>query len=247
MPKLKVVKNEIKKAQAGKPPKRTRLPITPNILRDIKALWSPREQDPDIIMLWAASCVCFFGFFRAGELTVPSEGCYEPSHHLNFQDVAVDDPADPSIMRIHIKYSKTDQLGRGADVYLGRTHQDLCPVASLLAYLAVRGDGEGPLFKFANGQYLTKERFTARIREALTAVGRCSANYAGHSFRIGAATTAAEKGLEDATIKALGRWHSSAYQTYVRLPKEHLASISRTLLETQAGESNHRDDTSTAQ
>ena len=48
----------------------------------------------------------------------------------------------------------------------------------------------------------------------------------GHSFRIGAATTAAEKGVEDSLIKTLGRWESNAYQTYIRVPREVLAETS---------------------
>ena len=59
----------------------------------------------------------------------------------------------------------------------------------------------GPLFKLRDGRYLTKEIFTARVRSALLVLRYDEASYAGHSFRIGAATTAAEQGVEDSVIK----------------------------------------------
>ena len=50
------------------------------------------------------------------------------------------------------------------------------------------------------------------------------------SFRIGAATTAKEKGISDVHIKMLGRWQSSAYQLYIRTPQEQLAKLSKELV-----------------
>jgi hypothetical protein len=49
-----------------------------------------------------------------------------------------------------------------------------------------------------------------------------TAHYSGHSFRVGAATTAARAGLCQATIKMLGRWESSAYKRFIsrRLSRE---------------------------
>ena len=48
-------------------------------------------------------------------------------------------------------------------------------------------------------------------------VGLEAEQYAGHSFRIGAATTA---DVNDALIKTLGRWKSDAYTLYVRVPRK---------------------------
>ena len=161
---------------------------------------------------------------------MPADGAYDPTLHLSFEDVAIDNPTSPSILQVHLKASKTDRFRRGIDVFVGRTDQELCPVAAVLAYLAIRGAAPGPLFRFQDGRPLTKDRFITRVREALETLGLSSECYAGHSFRIGAATTAAECGLQDSQIKALGRWKSSAYQIYIRTPRDRLAAVSRTLV-----------------
>ena len=95
--------------------------------------------------------------------------------------------------------------------------------------MTVRGTFEGPFFRLSNGQPLTKSYFISEVRQALQAVGLPYQNFAGHSFWIGAATTAAEVGLEDSLIRILGRWNSDAFLSYIRTPREQLAQYSRTL------------------
>ncbi len=76
-------------------------------------------------------------------------------------------------------------------MFIGRVSSDLCPVSAMLAYLLVRGSHAGPLFAYCDGRPLTRQRFVAAVRQALESAGVQAASYAGHSFRIGAATTAA--------------------------------------------------------
>ena len=65
-----------------------------------------------------------------GELTSPTVTSHGPVDCVSVGDVAVDDYSNPSLVRIHLRKSKTDQVGRGVDIYLGRTDDDLCPVAA---------------------------------------------------------------------------------------------------------------------
>ena len=209
--------------------RRERLPISPSIMKRIKATWEPSGSDPDVVMLWAACCLAFFGFLRVGEMTVPSDSSYDPAVHLSRSDVAANNPAAPTVLRISIKQSKTDPFRQGVDLFLGKTSTSLCPVGALLNYLVVRGPEPGPLFQYKDGRFLTRQRFVEAVKAALQRAGVDQTKYNGHSFRIGAATTAAANGLEDSIIKTHGRWKSLAYWHYIQIPRDQLASYSRFL------------------
>ena len=116
--KLHYVLRGVKWSQ-GEAGKRERLPITPSILRKIKAVWDISTGDPDLIMMWAACCLAFFGFLRAGELTVPSDSAFEPSVHL-WGDLAVDAPGNPTVLSVRLIASKTDPFRKGITLYIGR-------------------------------------------------------------------------------------------------------------------------------
>ena len=62
----------------------------------------------------------------------------------------------------------------------------------------------GGLFCTAAGAPLTKARFVELVRLALMRAGVAVAGYSGHSFSIGVSTTAAQAGISDSTIQALG-------------------------------------------
>ena len=116
----------------------SRLPITIQVLRSLKLVWLSPPSHPDSIMLWAASCVGFFGFLRAGEFTVPSPRSYDASVHLSLSDLAVDSHTTPSMIRLRIKQSKTDPCRRGWPFFYlggGATYADICSVQAMLQFL----------------------------------------------------------------------------------------------------------------
>ena len=160
---------------------------------------------------------------------MPSDSSFDPGAHITFEDVATDDIQHPMVLKIRLKASKTDPFRKGVDVVVGRTNNKLCPVSAMLSYLVVRGNQPGFLFHFQDGKLLTKNRFVEAIRSVISKLGLNPRDYAGHSFRIGAATTAGACGLSDSTIQMLGRWSSSAYLLYIRTPREQLAKFSEAL------------------
>ena len=207
MHRLQYTLSGIKRSQAEtSTEKRQRLPITPPLLRKIKEVLNDEASIPDVKMLWAACCLRFFCFLRSAKLTAPSIDSYDSSVNLCLSDISVDNPASPAIMKVQIKQSKTDPFRKGIDLYVGKTNSDLCPVTAILGYLLCRGNTPGPLFTYQDGSFLTRECLTRALREALTKAGLDAFKYCSHSFLIGAASTAAAKGLEDSVIKTLGRW-----------------------------------------
>jgi hypothetical protein len=107
----------------------------------------------------------------SGMLWFPSESAYDPEIHLRYEDVAIDDPSAPSIMRVHLRASKTAPFRKGVDLFLGRTDNDLCPLAAMLSFLAIRGNDPGFLFASKDGRLLTKSKFISAIRKVLCEAG----------------------------------------------------------------------------
>ena len=213
---------------------RIRLPISAELLDRIRVTLL-KSSDPERALFWAICCSAFFGFFRLGELLLASSSNFDDRLHLAWGDVAFDHQTHPSMARVLLKRSKTDQVGKGCHVMVGRTGRELCPIAALLGYIAIRGDRMGPFFIDSAAVPMTKGRFISRLRAVLTEIGVPQDQYAGHRFRIGAATSAALAGVEDSMIQTLGRWKSAAFFRYVRTPPEELAAISVTL----ASENHH--------
>ena len=84
----------------------------------------------------------------------------------------------------------------------------------------------GPLFKFSDGRFLTRKGLM-RILNLIKPEG--TKNMSTHSFRIGAATTAAAAGYPKWAIQALGRWSSDCYRIYIRLSEATINTLSKSL------------------
>ena len=205
----------------------TRLPVTVEVLRHLSQAWSSHPTHFEAVMLWAACTLGFFAFLRAGEFLAGEDNGHSV---LTPVDIRVDSRDKPSFLTITLRGSKTDPFGVGHVLYVGRTWSSICPVAAVLSYLAIRPASVGPLFIHTNGLPLTRAQLVRAVRSALESSGVDVSRYSGHSFRIGAATAAAQVGLPDSLIQTLGRWRPSAYLRYIRTPRSSILAVSRSLL-----------------
>ena len=139
-------------------------------------------------MLWAACCLGFFGFLRAGEFTVNAP--FDPAIHLSVNDIQADSLSNLQSFRILVKCSKTDPFRQGCYIYIGTGRQDLCPVCAVVQYLHFRGSASGPLFLLSDSTPLSRQWLASSVRSIFSSAG-VPGCFLGHSLRIGAATSAA--------------------------------------------------------
>ena len=105
----------------SRPPWASPQPTTLAILRQMHppATRRPASASYQETMLWVAATVCFFGFFRTGEIIVPFSSGFDARVDLSWGDVAIADAG--KILWVFLKCFKIDQYGRGTEVFLGTT------------------------------------------------------------------------------------------------------------------------------
>ena len=91
--------------------------------------------------------------------------------------------------------------------------------------LPLSGQSQGPPFTLRSC-CLSREMLVRWLRTTLSLAGVDASHFSGHSFRIGAGSTAAANGVAEMMIQTFGRWESDSY-TCKGVPREELAAISR--------------------
>lgn len=216
---LLLICRAIRKVQPPRMP--TRLPITSNILEIILSVLGQGVFSPFTdIMLQCACSVAFYGFLRCGEFTT-RQLPFNPDLGLCIGDVSL----LQNKVSVTLKSSKTDPFRKGVTIHVFRNHSS-CPVSAMSKYLRVRLHDHylpsDPLFVCANGTPLTRNFFISCLKILLEKAGINPSSYSGHSFRLGAATTAAACSIEDHLIKTLGRWSSDSYCRYIKVSDAQL-------------------------
>ncbi|MES9882771.1 MAG: tyrosine-type recombinase/integrase [Sedimenticola sp.] len=190
----------------------TRVPIMYNTLAAIcTVLHQICFSQYEVILFKAVYTLAFFGLFRVSELVVSSQ--LQADRPLFITDVEI--MAGARQIGIRLRKSKTNQRGAPTMVNVFAIDSPCCPVRALQALL-IRRPKSVYLFCHQDGKPLTRYQFGAVLAKATVTLKLPKANYQTHSFRIGAASWLAQKGVADSVIKKLGRWQSNAFKRYIR-------------------------------
>ena len=195
----------------------TRLPITYDILvKLVKALPKVIVGIYNQVLLKAMMSTAYFCFLWIGEIAVKIYRVTQ-REDLKFERVN----GHVSNTTITMKFYKHSNLQSKTLSIARRPENYLCPVKAIEEYLRLQNCPHGPLFRFKCGKPVSGFYFNSSLKSLLNFVGLDTNFYKGHSFRIGAATSAAAKGVPLALIQSMGRWKSNAFQHYIRLDNFH--------------------------
>ena len=212
-----------------------RLPMTKSIMLLLKELIRTWEESPPMkIMTWSICTLAFAGSFRIHELLCRTENVYDPDFDLLWEDITKTVPRnkdDRTMVSIRLKCPKESKAGKSTVVDVFETKDHLCPVKALGKWEKLaRTQERSPVFLQQDGRLMTGQKLNVILDKLL----RPNLNYKGgkittHSFRAGVASMMAEEGLSDEEIKSMGRWHSRAFEAYVKKPRTKRATLAKAM------------------
>jgi integrase len=210
-----------------------RKPVTPDVLRLIKARISESDFElKDKRLLWAVCSLLFFGAFRGHEILCKWESKFDPAFTLLWEDVKVTGMGEEERLEFKLKAPKENKMGSVTVVDVFRSVPELCPVRAFRNWKSEKPPAPKgqPLFRWASGKPLTAAALNKVLKERLKGfIEGAKKWFTTHSFRTGAASWLGQVGAEDEEVKALGRWSSRAFETYMRLPRTSRKAVARKL------------------
>ena len=159
--------------------------------------------------------IAFFAALRVGEIT---SRAHQPRQNI----IAISQflflktrEGTVSAIKLTLRNYKHSDTSNPVDIFIYR-EKPVCPVSLLLEFLSLRGQSPGPLFCWPDCSPISRSCFVAALTENFQFCNLNVAHYKTHSFRIGATSWAAAKGMSDTQIRAFGRWKSNAFLRYIR-------------------------------
>ncbi len=165
--------------------------------------------------LEAMFVLAFFGFLRCSVFTALTLR-FKPRRYACISDLSL---FSNHTIVFYLKRTKTNQSGQPTPVFYFNIQLALNPFPILANYLhfcsSQNAFPNDPLFVSESGQVITCFWFHQHFHHVLSLSGISPIHYSGHSFRIGAATSASCSGIPKHLIQIMGRWSFQAYHCYI--------------------------------
>lgn len=227
--------------RADKTPRR--LPVTLTLLKLFKHELNDLEESYHFKrMTWAIACLMFFGAFRVHEILCRKPDTYDPDFSLLVEDLKIvksgTGPREIRTIQVLLKSPKENRIGNKVMVDVYGNGGECCPLRALdkLQVLGPKPKRGAPAFVLESGKAYTGALLNGTLKKCLGKHVPQNRGYiTSHSFRSGLASWLGSLGFADEEIKAIGRWNSSAFETYLRLPRTKRAAMARRIAGLESG------------
>ena len=210
-------------------------PVTPQMLMLLQEKLRATGQT---LHQYLADCILtqFFFMLRASECTGSSQNVVDLDKVIRRKDLKwkrngryIQQFWRADEVEIHIRTSKTDQVGVGAFRSMRVSGEALCVVKALqdVYALGLEMEDTAPLFMTPTGIMVTREMVSEVLKSVALDLGEYADEYSSHSLRRGGATALYSKGYSREEIMYMGRWKSDSWLRYAKMTQQKLCFAGR--------------------
>ena len=214
--------------------KKTRLPMTPPMMKILKKeLLAANLSNLDKACHWAVATIALAGGFRISELLCPSPNTFDPNFSLLNNNIKLVTRGSADCIQITLKREKTNKSHLSTVVDIFASGSSICPVRAYSKYdrLSSHQQPNLPAFRLSSGANFTNKMLNTFLKNKLNPHVRANGFLSGHSFRTGLCSLLGRAGYSDKDLKSAGRWSSSAFEFYSKLPRTKRIQLAKNISE----------------
>ena len=192
-----------RKVDKGRDP---RQPIALDILK--KVIQALCNRSYEVHLYHAAFTTAFFGFMRVVEITAEAKERVQRLV-LKRSDIKFLEKAQRRALEISFRFSKKQSKWFTTGHRLAQASQrnSVCPVTATQQFCDIRSATGASLFFYFDGSPVTRSQFGATLKRVVKFAGVAGSYFRSHSFRTGAASTAAMQAYRTGKFK---KWVAGA-------------------------------------
>ena len=197
------------------------------------------------------SLVIYTSFVVASQACLRVEELYPNTIHVNANShdrssiralfgrnftIKYNDDGSIAYIVLTLRATKNDKRKKPIPIAMGYGKWPVAPIQLMLKYLTLRMKlskkqprlrftATAPLFQLYDGTILTQSVARKAVKYAAKKIGMPVDNVTLYGFRYGTATSLARRNVDPSIIKTVGRWHTDAYKSYVKMDPNMIVNL----------------------